>query len=158
MSRKVPLARRNLLADHRRLLTSVAGVGLALMLILLLDGLWAGIRSQVTVYEEGVGVDLVVAQPGTRTVFADSSVIPIGTVEQVRSDPDVAWAAPARSFFSILDLHDRKVAASVVASVPGQRGGPWSLERGAPPRSDGDIVVDGVLARQHGLRVGDTSR
>jgi len=156
MSRKVPLARRNLLADHRRLLTSIAGVGLALMLILLLDGLWAGIRSQVSVYEEGVGLDLVVAQPGTRTVFADASVIPISTVDQVRSDPGVAWAAPARSFFSILDLHDRKVAASVVASMPGLRGGPWALEQGAPLWSDGDIVVDGVLARQHGLRVGDT--
>ena len=35
----VPLARRNLFADRRRLAAGVIGVGLAVMLILLLDGM-----------------------------------------------------------------------------------------------------------------------
>jgi hypothetical protein len=40
--RAVPLARRNLTAEPRRLVVSAVGVGLALMLIVLLDGLWEG--------------------------------------------------------------------------------------------------------------------
>ena len=52
---RVPLARRNLFAEPRRLAASAAGVGMAIMLILLLDGLWAGIEANITTYEDNVG-------------------------------------------------------------------------------------------------------
>src|SRR5688572_30526662 len=108
--RRVPLARRNLLAEPRRLAASAAGVGTAIMLILLLDGLWAGIQANITTYEDNVGADLYVAQPGTRNFFGAVSVIPADTVDSVRADSDVDWAASVRGFFSIVDLHDTKVA------------------------------------------------
>ena len=56
---QVPLARRNVLARPRRLVASAAGVGMAIMLILLLDGLWAGIRANITTYEDNVGAEPV---------------------------------------------------------------------------------------------------
>jgi YHS domain-containing protein len=65
----VPLARRNTLADPRRLAASAVAVGLAISLILLLDGLWTGITRGVTAYEDNVGADLYVAQPGTHNFF-----------------------------------------------------------------------------------------
>lgn len=55
MAHSVPLARRNLLAEPRRLAASAAGVGMAIMLVLLLDGLWAGVESSITTYEDDVG-------------------------------------------------------------------------------------------------------
>jgi hypothetical protein len=64
---RVPLAWRNVLAEPRHLVASAAGVGMAIMLILLLDGLWAGIKANITIYKDNVGADLYVAQPGTRT-------------------------------------------------------------------------------------------
>src|SRR3546814_15101655 len=101
----VPLARRNLLSEPRRLLAAAGGVGMALMLILLLDGLWAGIQANVTTYEDNVGADLYVAQPGTRNFFGAVSVIPEDTVDAVRADPDVGWAAVVRGCLSITQLH-----------------------------------------------------
>jgi hypothetical protein len=47
-----------LVADRRRLAASVTGVGLAIMLILLLDGMWAGIRQQTALYTDRSGADL----------------------------------------------------------------------------------------------------
>ena len=154
MARRVPLARRNLLAEPRRLAASVAGVGLALMLILLLDGLWAGLLSQVTLFEDGVGADLYVAQRGTGNLLGDSSVLPLSTLERVRRDPGVRWAAPVRALFTVLAMHDRKVPAYLVGAVPGRRGEPWSLRAGRPPERDDEIAVDGVLADRHGLHLG----
>ena len=87
MARTVPLARRNLLAEPRRLAASAAGVGMALMLILLLDGLWAGIEANVTTYEDNVGADLFIAQPGTRNFFGAVSSIPADTVSTALSRP-----------------------------------------------------------------------
>ena len=46
MPGRVPLSRRNLLADRRRLAAGAVGVGLAVMLVLLLDGMWVGVQRQ----------------------------------------------------------------------------------------------------------------
>ena len=154
--RRVGFARRSLFADRRRLAASVLGVGAALMLILLLEGLWAGIRAQVTLYEDNVGADLYVVAPGTLNLFADGSNIPLSTVDRVRSTSGVEWAAPVRTTYSIVDLHGRKEAVAVIGSVPGQHGGPWSLARGRSPRADNEIVIDRVLADRHDLTVGST--
>ncbi|HEX6595707.1 MAG TPA: ABC transporter permease, partial [Acidimicrobiales bacterium] len=155
MSWRVPLARRNLLADGRRLGASVVGVGLAVMLILLLDGMWTGLREQAVAYSERVGADLYVLQPGVRDLTAGASTLPPATVETVQADPGVDWAAPVRTSYVILDLHGRKVAAHLVGSVPGERGGAWSVTSGREPVADDEITVGTVLARRHGIRVGD---
>ena len=156
MARSVPLARRNLLAEPRRLAAAAGGVGMALMLILLLDGLWAGIQANITTYEDNVGADLYVAQPGTRNFFGAVSVLPADTVETVRADPDVDWAAAVRGFFSIVQLHDRKVPAYVVGSTPGQRGGPWDIRAGRAPAADDEVAIGTVLAKRHDLGPGDS--
>jgi putative ABC transport system permease protein len=155
MVRSVPLARRNLLAEPRRLVASAAGVGMAIMLILLLDGLWAGIKANITTYEDNVGADLYVAQPGTKNFFGAISLIPIDTVDTVLADPDVDWAVAVRGFFSIVELHDRKVPTYVIGSMPGERGGPWELRQGRVPEADDEVAIGSVMARRHGLGVGD---
>ncbi|MGQ0431145.1 MAG: ABC transporter permease [Microthrixaceae bacterium] len=155
MHHSVPLARRNLLAEPRRLIASAAGVGMAIMLILLLDGLWAGIEANVTTYEDNVGADLYVAQPGTRNFFGTISLIPATTVDTVRADPDVKWAVPVRGFFSIVELHDIKVPTYVIGSIPGERGGPWELRQGRAPATDDEVAIGSVMATRHGIGVGD---
>ena len=82
--RSVPLARRNLLADRRRLAASVVGVGLAVMLILLLEGMWAGIRSQSRAYSERSGADLFVLQPGVRDLTPGVGTVSLAALDTVR--------------------------------------------------------------------------
>lgn len=155
MAGAVPLARRNLFAEPRRLVASVAGVGLAVMLILLLDGMWAGLRQQSTIYVDRSGGDLYVLQPGVRDLTAGTGSLPMATLATVRADPGVSWAAPVRTAYVVLQLHARKVAVYVVGSVPGERGGAWSISSGRAPAADDEIVLGTILARRHGIRVGD---
>src|SRR5262245_51060020 len=96
MARRVPLARRNLLADWRRLVAGGLGVGVALMLVLLLDGLRRGIESSATAYVDHVGADLFVTQPGVANFLGETSVLPRSTVDTVKTTPGVDWAAPVR--------------------------------------------------------------
>jgi putative ABC transport system permease protein len=152
----VPLARRNLLADPRRLVATAVAVGLAIMLILLLDGLWIGITRGVTAYEDNVGADLYVAQPGTHNFFGAVSQIPIGTLDIVRAQPGVDWAAPVRTYLAIVDLHKRKIPTAVIGWVPGERGGPWVIAAGRAPQADDEVAIGRVMADRHGLDVGDS--
>ena len=91
MPRRVPLARRNLLADWRRLVAGVLGVDVALMLVLLLDGLRQGIESSGTAYVDHVGADLFVTQPGVANFLGETSVLPRSTVDTVEAIAGVAW-------------------------------------------------------------------
>jgi hypothetical protein len=112
------------------------------------------VQAQVTAYEDHTGAQLYVVEPGTRTLFADSSRVPIARVAQVRATPGVAWAAPGRALYMILELHNKKVAVAVVGCVPGLAGGPSKLSSGRLPRAGDEVVVDRSLARTKGLRLG----
>ncbi|HZC99373.1 MAG TPA: ABC transporter permease [Actinomycetes bacterium] len=153
--RRVPLARRNLLAEPRRLVAGIAGIGLALMLIGLLGGLWAGIQTQSVQYLNATGAALGVLPPGTRTLFAEGTELPTSTLRTVRATPGVDWAAPAWGLFAILNLHNARAAVVLVGSTPGQPGGAWALARGHAPAADDEVAIDRVLAAKHGLNVGD---
>jgi putative ABC transport system permease protein len=150
----VPLARRSVLADVRRLITTVAGVGTALALILLLSALWAGLRAQAGAYAENVGTDLFVAEAGTRTVEVDSSVLPVTTTEAIAAVPGVRSASPVLYRYTVLDLHGRTQFGRLVGAEPGGLGGPWQIVEGRPSNY-GEVVIDETLAREHGLAVGD---
>ena len=154
--RRVPLARRHLLADRRRLAASVFAVGLAVMLILLLQGMWSGVRRQARSYEARSGADLYVLQPGVRDLTPGVGTVDLSVLQAVRADRAVTWAAPVRSAFVVLQLHTRKVPVTLVGSEPGQPGGPWSVTAGRPVGADDEVVVGNVLARRHAIGLGDT--
>jgi putative ABC transport system permease protein len=153
--RRVSLARRNLLAEPRRLAAGVVGIGLVLMLIGLLGGLWQGIQAQSAQYVNASGAALWVLPPGTRTLFAEGTELPTSTLQQVRATRGVAWAAPAWGLFAILNLHDQRAAVVLVGSTPGQAGGAWALARGRAPAADDEVAIDRVLAGKHGLGLGE---
>ena len=151
----VPVTRRLLVARPVRTAAGALGVGLALMLIVLLSGLWAGVQQRVTVYEDHLGTDLVVVPPGTDSLFADPGALPAGAAAAVARTAGVAAADPIRTLYLILELDDGKAAVAAAASQPGRPGGPWALAAGRRPRADDEVALDAVFAREHGLTLGD---
>ncbi len=154
MRSTVPLARRNILADRRRLVISSLGVGLAVALILLLEGLWAGVRAGISAYPDRVGASLFVREPGTMVLT--EGAVPLTAVTAIRVIAGVQRADPVLAKFVILNLHDTKEPVSVIGFQPGGLGGPWQITAGRTVRSAGEIVLDRSLAADHGIRVGDS--
>jgi len=150
------LAWRNLWQNKTRLGLSVAAVSLAIALILLLNGLLSGVYRQVAQYPEHAPGEVVVLQEGVANLLAATSLLPPGTRNRVAAVEGVAAAVPVLSQFVILDLHDRKQPVYLVGYDPALGGGPWDIAAGREPSSDTEAVVDRVLARRHGLRVGET--
>ena len=153
--RTVPLVRRLLAARPVRTAAGALGIGMALMLMLLLNGLWTGVQQRVTTYEDHLRVDLVVVPPGTDSLFADPGVLPRSTLAEVRATPGVRAASTIRTMYSILELPEGKAAVAVAASEPGRPGGPWEFTAGHAPTGAGQVAIDDLFARQHGLNIGD---
>lgn len=148
------LARRNLLHDKLRFALSVAGVALAVMLILLLNGFRAGMFRQITAYLDHAPGSVVVAQRGVTNMLGATSLLPPGAITAVEDTVGVASVAPILSQFVILDLHDKKQPAYLVGYLPEKGGGPWQIGAGRAPASDDEVVFDRVLAERHDIGVG----
>jgi putative ABC transport system permease protein len=146
------LARRVLLQDKLRLLLSVVGVALAIMLVLILGGFISGINQQVGAYLEKQPGSIVVIQAGSQGA---NSVLPPGTVAAVAAEPGVERSIPVTYQWAILDLKDRKQFAYVIGYDRALGGGPWKLSVGREPSSDSEVVFDSVLAARRGIGVGD---
>lgn len=150
----VALARRDLLSDPRRLAVSVLGVGLAIALMLLVEGLWQGTLSRITTYEDNVGVGLFVGERGTRTFISDVSAVPPGTVDEVRRISGVDVVAPIAARQLIVDHAGMKIPVIMVGAQVGGLGGPWALAQGRAPTTGDEVVIDEGFAGAHGYAVG----
>jgi putative ABC transport system permease protein len=148
------LARRNLAHDRIRLMLSIAGVALSVMLILLLSGYLAGIYRQASTYLDNAPGSTVVAQKGVRTFIGASSFLSSDVLDAVRATPGVERAVPIVVQSAILEFHGRKEVASLIGYDATLGGGPWEIGDGREPTADDEVVMDRVLANQHGIALG----
>jgi putative ABC transport system permease protein len=144
-----------LLAEPAKLAVSVLAIGAAVALVLLLTGLRRGIAEQVTLYLDRQP-PVLVGQAGARNFIAQTSVLPEALGARLERVSGVAAATPISEQFAVLTLHGRRVLPLLVGFDPGEAGGPWSLAEGRSPRAPGEVVLDRVLAEEHGLAVGAT--
>jgi putative ABC transport system permease protein len=150
------LAFRNLFQQKFRLALSIGGVALAMMLIVFLNGFQSGVFRQVTAYLDHTPADLVVAQEDVTKMLGATSLLPAGAQDLARGVPGIARIIPIVSQFVTLDIHDKKVVTYLIGYEPQAGGGPWALKAGRLPSDDDEVVLDGVMAETHGLRLGDT--
>ena len=149
------LARRNLFQDKTRLALSVAGVALAVALILILKGFLAGMNRQITSYLDRSPGSIVVAEEDVVNLLGATSLLPGGMDEKAERIRGVKEVTPILSQFVILELHEKKQPAYMVGYDPKLGGGPWHLIAGREPRSKKEMVFDRVLADRHDLNIGD---
>jgi putative ABC transport system permease protein len=155
MARRVALARRNLFQDRRRAALSIVGVAAALLLVLVLEGIFAGAMQQVTAYVRNSPADVFVAQEGARTMHMTQTALPPDTVESAAAVEGVAWAEGLHYTTSIVDAGDGQRTAYVFGYDVDGRGGPARFSAGSSP-GVGEIVVDDVAAAELGIQLGDT--
>lgn len=156
MNGRVPLARRNLFQDRRRAMLAVTGVAAALVLVLVLNGVFAGAMRQVTAYIDNSPADVFVAQTGVRTMHMSITSLPGDTLARVRAVDGVAWADNLRYTTGTVTKGD----ASIITYVFGYdtntgHAGPRTIAEGGPP-GDGQALVDQSAANELGIKVGDT--
>ena len=156
MMRRVPLGRRNFFQDRRRVALTSGGVAVALLLVLLLQGIFAGSMHQVTRYIERLDADVVVSQRGVTTMHMSSSAVPEADQTLVRAIAGVAEVGAIRYTTGVISTSstDRLLSYVIGFDTATNRGGP-RLERGRMP-GHGEVVIDRLAADQLHVGMGDT--
>lgn len=155
MARRVPLARHNLFQDRRRAVLASFGTGVALLLVLLLNGIFAGAMQRVTAYIDRSPADVFVSQQGVKTMHMSSSSLPADTVDRVAAIDGVAWAEGLQYTTGLVGSRGEGRLTYVFGYDPASgRAGPQQLTEGGPPGM-GEVVVDEAAAGELGVGVGD---
>jgi putative ABC transport system permease protein len=152
------IAWKNLSRERMRLAVSVGGVAFAVLLILLLRGLYRGITDQATEYIRSVGAEVWVAQAGTPgDLFHSGSLLPRSLEAELESVDGVDQATPF-VMRSVVFRHRGKDRDFRLVGVDPRRPsmGPPGIVSGRNATAPGEIVVDRVFARNAGVDVGET--
>lgn len=125
------IAWRNLTGQRTRFAPSTGGVAFAVMLILIVNGLYDGILNQATDYARTVDADLWVSQASTPDNLIQAvSILPDDLADELERAPGVASASPVLTRATIFPLGDRDVALFLVG-VDGPGAASWP--RALPP-------------------------
>ncbi len=153
------LALRNLFQQKIRLAISIGGVALALMLILALDAIVAGMSRQLTAYIDHSSADVWVAQAGVRNMHMAASALPALVTRDVEQVPGVARATPILYLTSmIVSGDDRHLAYIIGLPRDAPVGGPWRIAAGVAVPQEREAIIDRKVAQQSGIRLGDSVR
>lgn len=151
------VAWKNLAREKVRLGISVGGVAFAVLLILFMRGLYAGIIDQATAFIRDVDADVWVAADDTPGDFFHSvSLISEDAVPQIAAVEGVEQAAPMAGR-PIVFRHEGKDLDFFLFGVdPATRtGAPPSIERGEDFPGRGELILDRVFASNSGIGIGD---
>jgi putative ABC transport system permease protein len=152
---RVHLATRTLLNDRVRLAISLGGIAFAILLMLLLRGIMDGTVARSTRYIDNVGADVFVAREGVEYMSLATSALPSAILDDFAAVPGVRDRAGIVRFPLIISNAGADMPATAIGFVPGQMGGPWALASGRAVDRRGEAVVDGQLAADLGLVLGD---
>ena len=129
---RVSVARSNLFSDITRLLISVGGVAVAIiLLIIVLLAVYTGSLRQMSAYVDNVDADLWVAQAGSPDMLHSFSVVPANLIGELEKVEDVSAVWPLTSRTTLVDINDKKNSLILVGYQPGGIGGLWKMAEGS---------------------------
>lgn len=152
----ITVALRNLFQSKARLVISVGGVALALMLIFALDGVFTGAERQITAYIDRSEADVWVAQKGVRNLHMVSSWLPSTVIGEIEGVQGVEAVTPIMYVTGMVDTGQERNLAYIIGLPPGATmGKPWRIKEGVTLPSPGETIIDRTVAANSGLRLGD---
>lgn len=148
---------RILSSQPNRLLLTVGGIALCIVLMMFLLSVYSGVADGCLEYIRRNDVDLWVMHRSSNNLMRTSSVLPTSAGTRIRDLPGVASADPIMLMLAVI----RKGEDAATVFLTGfdetsGRGGPPHLNAGRSVESDHEIVLDVAFARKMGFAVGDS--
>lgn len=149
------LARKNLLIHKGRFLLAITGICSAVILVLLLMGLYDGWREHMAAYLNHVKTDIWIGQKGAYDLFQTVSFLPAEGEEMLRDADGIKKVSPFVGRLMTVEIRRQKRHSFIVGAVDGDSG-PVEVIQGSAALQDGEIIIDEVFARKERVTEGDS--
>lgn len=149
----VPIARRNLLADKVKLVVAVGGVTLAIVLIIVVNSLYQGVRRDMDAFIHNLPGDVWVMQRGTTDLVFSNSQLPADASSALRETEGVRQVYALNGRLMAFEHEGREVRTYVMTlDFLGGQGDVQGSEF-VPPYNH--IILDNTFAKQAGVGEGE---
>jgi len=155
MVAEVPIARRNLLADKGKFFIALGGVTLAVVLILVIQSVYQGVRRDAASFIRSLPGEVWVAQKGVSSLTFSNSFLTAQAATDIASIPGVKAVHRLDGRLTSFEVDGDEARIYVWAMEPG---GKLTAEQERFLPESGTIFIDRSLAKQAGLSRGDTVR
>lgn len=150
------LALRDIRHSFSRFAFTTVGIGLLLMIVMGMGGIYRGLIFEATLLVDRIGADLWVVQGQTRGPFAENSRIPANLEDRLRALPGVARSRRFVSHSIQREHHDQPLRMMVQGLAWPDDKGEWvSLIAGRPL---GQAHYEMIADRSLGLALGEQVR
>jgi putative ABC transport system permease protein len=148
---------KSLVRERGAFAGSAGGIAAALLVVLLLEAMFAGEAERIVAYVEKGGADVWVMQGGVAHMHMASSLMRRELAAAVTNVPGVAAATPILYVSTFLEAGGDQWFSYVVGlSSDALRGGPWAMTAGRNLPGPGEAVIPDVLAARARLTLGGT--
>ena len=147
---------RILLNHPTRLILTVTGISLCMILMLFLFGIYKGVSDGSVEYIRENKADLWILQRNATNLLRGSSMLPTQHKNVIESDEDVESVSPVLLLITTIKNSDKR--SSIFLAGYDQEnglGGPPKLVTGRNVNTDKEIVLDNSFALNNGFKVGD---
>jgi putative ABC transport system permease protein len=152
MGAEVPIARRNLLADKIKSFSALGGVTLAVVLILVIQSLYQGVKREYASFIDVLPGDAWVTQRGITGVIFSNSFLTKADAANVQTVPGVRAVHRLYGRLTSFDVNGDERRLYVWALGPG---GVLTPEESRVIPEQGTIFVDRFFAKEAGISRGD---
>lgn len=150
------LAWKSLWQEKAKLAMSVGGIAAAVLLIIVMNGVFAGAARQATAYIDTNQADIFVMQKGVSNMHMASSVLPSDLAGELRAVKGVERVIGITFASTSIKHAEHKIFSYVIGYDPSAPfGGPWKMAQGTTKIGADEAVVDATFARNNGFGVGD---
>lgn len=147
---------KNLWQEKTRLAVSVGGISAAILLTLVLDGVFAGTARQVTVFISESKADVWVMQSGVSNMHMATTIMPESKVREVKAVDGVKEVSAIGYGAAGIKMGREKQFTYLIGFDPVSRlGGPWKLAAGRVKIGNDEVVIDETAAARRGIILGD---
>ncbi len=152
----IKYAIKSLIQDKNKLLLSILGVAVAILLILIMEGIFAGTEEQLTVYINKTPAQIYVMQDGVENMHMAMSFFPSAYEKQVENVKGVKKAVPVDYLGSNVKVKHVQIPVYLIGWDQKENiGGPWTMVEGKSKIAKNEVIIDKVIAKKHDLKIGD---
>ncbi len=152
----IPLARRNLLAEKAKFLTTAFGTGVSILMMLAILGIYFGAINAAKAIPQNSGAKYWVVQTGSADMYHTFSILPAGMQEKLEQIDGVEKAAPLINHATRIKVGDDLITSAVIGyEINSGLGAPWDIVSGQNIKNYGEIVVDRSMAIKNNIEIND---
>ena len=146
---------RILFSQPLRLVLTLSGIALCLILIMFILGIYNGVSEGSVEYIRKTKADIWVLQGNSTNILRGTSILPEKYTSIIGRDPMIDSITPVLMLLTNIKVNNTNATVILTGYRPGSKGGPPGIIDGRAVRNAGEIVLDKSFAAKYKVKKGD---